>query len=60
MAEEKQATHIRLPERSAAVHGPEGEPGETPKPPQTSDPRTASQGPVLPSGARDPIKKNLE
>jgi hypothetical protein len=44
---EKKPTHVRLPQRSEEVIGPETKPGETPKPPAKPDPRTITQDPAL-------------
>ena len=43
----KQSTHIRLPERSETVAGPQQIPGQPPKIPPLADPLTAGQGPIM-------------
>jgi hypothetical protein len=42
----KQSTHVRLPERSDAVAGPEQVPGQPSKTAPIADPRTTSQEPA--------------
>jgi hypothetical protein len=49
MAKKKQPKHIRLPQRAEAVEGVEPELGGPPIPIKKTDPRTASQDPVLKS-----------
>jgi hypothetical protein len=47
MAAKPPAEHIRLPQQSDAVAGPQQQPGEAPpKKEAAPDPRTASQDPV--------------
>jgi hypothetical protein len=46
MANDK-PTHIRLPQRSSEVVGPEQKLAEPPKPPEKPDPRTVTQDPAL-------------
>jgi len=43
----KQATHIRLPQRSESVEGPEKPTGQPPEVPPVKDPRTVTQDPTL-------------
>jgi hypothetical protein len=43
----KQSTHVRLPERSDAVAGPEQVPGQPSRAASIADPRTTSQEPAM-------------
>jgi hypothetical protein len=49
MANKKQPTHIRLPQRAEAVEGAETKLGGPSIPIKKTDPRTASQDPTLKS-----------
>jgi hypothetical protein len=57
VANKKQPTHVRLPQRSDAVEGREQKPGEPPRPTKKPDPRTAPQDPALKSKRVNKTKK---
>lgn len=52
----KQAEHIRLPQRSDAVEGKESDVA-SPKPSESSDPRTVTQDPIHANDSLEPPKE---